>query len=191
MRAMHADGTLQINALNLGGERVSKLKARMIWDGDEVRLSAVQAQSGEAAFKGVAGINLAQRQPRYHIAGKVTDLAWRSGAMDADGTLLTSGTGLDLMRNMSAKGSFRARAIDLAPLDTYDKIDGCFEWSWDARLPQLKLTQLVMTSDGDTYLGSAETLDNGQLMLRVSDGTKQILASGALLRGDPLKPVTQ
>jgi len=49
----------------------------------------------------------------------------------------------------------------------------------------------VMTSDGDTYLGSAETLDNGQLMLRVSDGTKQILASGALLRGDPLKPVTQ
>jgi hypothetical protein len=191
MRAMHADGALQIGTLNLGPASVAKLKARLIWDGDEVRLSGVQGQTGDAVFSVAAVVNLAQRQPRYQIAGKVNGLPWRSGAMDAEGTLSTSGTGLDLLTNMSAKGSFRARQIDLAPLDTYDKIDGCFEWSWDQRSPKLKLTQLVMTAGSDIYLGSAETLDNGQLVLRVSDGTKQILASGALLRGDPLKPVTQ
>jgi hypothetical protein len=191
MRAMHADGAVQINALDLGGAAVSKFRARLIWDGDEVRLSGVRAENGDATFNGAVLINLAQRQPRYQIAGKLKDLAWRSGAMDADGTLSTSGMGLDLLKNMSAKGSFRARDIDLAPLDTYDKIDGCFEWSWDARTPQLKLTQLVMTAGGDTFLGTADTLDNGQLMLRVSDGTRQILASGALLRGDSLKPVPQ
>jgi hypothetical protein len=49
----------------------------------------------------------------------------------------------------------------------------------------------VMAAAGDTFLGTADTLDNGQLMLRVSDGTRQILASGALLRGDPLKPIPQ
>jgi len=76
-------------------------------------------------------------------------------------------------------------------VDTYDKIDGCFDWQWDLRNPKLKLTQLVMTSGGDTFLGAADMLDNGQLVLRVSDGTKQIQASGALLRGDSLKLLTQ
>jgi hypothetical protein len=48
-----------------------------------------------------------------------------------------------------------------------------------------------MTTGGDTYLGAADMLDNGQLVLRVSDGTRQVQASGALLRGDPLKLLTQ
>jgi hypothetical protein len=90
---------------------------------------------------------------------------------------------------MTAVGSFRGRDIDLTPLDTYETVDGCFEWSWDARNPKLKLTELTMTSGGATWMGSAEMQDGGQLVLRVSDGTKQIQASGALLRGDPLKPI--
>ena len=51
---------------------------------------------------------------------------------------------------------------------------GTFEWAWDARNPKLRLPQLVMKTGGDTYLGSAEMEDNGQLILKVSDGTKQI-----------------
>ena len=65
-----------------------------------------------------------------------------------------------------------------------------FEWAWDARNPKLRLTQLVMKTGADTYLGSAEMEDNGQLVLKVSDGTRHIQAAGAILRGDLLKPVT-
>ena len=48
--------------------------------------------------------------------------------------------------------------------------------------PKLKLTQLVMRTGADTYSGAAEMEDNGQLVLKVSDGTHRIL------RGDALKP---
>ena len=48
--------------------------------------------------------------------------------------------------------------------------------------------QLVMKSGADTYLGSAEMEDNGQLVIKVSDGTRRIQAAGAILRGDALRP---
>jgi hypothetical protein len=189
MRAMRADGTMQVAALDVAGAAFTNLKTRVVWDGDEVRLSGLQGRVRDAAFAGVAAVNLAQKEPRYEVAGRVAGLPWRDGSMDAEGTLHTSGTGADLLANMTAAGSFRGRDIDLTPLDTYDAVDGCFEWSWDARNPKLKLTQLVMTAGGATWLGSAEMQDGGQLVLRVSDGTKQIQASGALLRGDAMKPV--
>jgi len=191
LRAMRADGTLQFGSLELATSSLTKVKGRVIWDGDGIRLSGVQAQSGDAAFTGAAGVDISQRQPAYTVSGALKGLPWRSGAVDAEGTMTTSGTGSDLLTNMSAKGSFRAREIDLEPVDTYDNIDGCFDWQWDSKNPKLKLTQLVMTSGGDTYLGAADMLDNGQLVLRVSDGTKQIQASGALLRGDSLKLLAQ
>ena len=90
---------------------------------------------------------------------------------------------------MRAKGSFEGKEIDLAPVDAYDSVAGSFEWTWDARNPRLRLSQLIMKTGDATYLGSAETQDNGQLVLKISDGTRNIQAAGALLRGDALKPV--
>ena len=194
LRNMHADGTIQTGALEIGGSQFSKLRARVIWDGTNVELAALQAGLGSAAFKGTAfkgitSIHLAQRQPIYEIEGRLTGLPWRSGTIDAEGLLTTSGTGTDLFTHMRAKGSFEGQEIDLAPVDTYDSVAGSFEWTWDVRNPRLRLSQLVMKTGDATYLGSAETQDNGQLVLKISDGTRNIQAAGALLRGDALKPV--
>jgi AsmA protein len=173
LRAMHADGAVQIGSLKLGPTTVTKLRTRVLWDAMQVRLSNLQGQANDAAFSGLATVALASRQPVYQFSGKLTGLPWRSGAMDAEGTVTTSGTGSDLLTGLAAKGSFRARDVNLPPLDTWDRIDGCFEWS----PAKLKLTQLVMTNGSDTYLGAAETQDDGQLAVRVSDGNKQIQAS--------------
>jgi AsmA protein len=170
LRALHADGTVQISSIDLGPATLSKFRARLLWDAGQVRLSAIQTKVGNAAFTGLATIGLTQRQPFYQASGKLVGLPWRSGFMDADGTLTSSGVGADLVKSLSAKGSFRARDISLPPLDTWDRIDGCFDWS----LSKLRLTQLVMTNGDNTWLGAAETQDDGQLALRVSDGSRQI-----------------
>jgi hypothetical protein len=154
-----------------------------------VRFTGLQAQLQKAAFNGLASVNISGRQPQYEIAGKLAGMPWRAGTLDAEGALTTSGTALDLLSNMTAKGSFRGKDIELNPPDAWDRVEGCFEWAWDRRNPKLRLNQLVVTTDGDTYLGSAEMQDNGVLVLHLSDGTKQIQASGALWRGDALKPL--
>ncbi len=189
LRNMRADGIIQTSALEIGGSRFSRLRARVIWDGTNVELAALQAGLGSTAFKGITTIHLAERQPIYEIEGRLTGLPWRSGTIDAEGLLTTSGTGADLFTHMRAKGSFEGREIDLAPVDAYDSVAGSFEWAWDVRNPRLRLSQLVMKTGDATYLGSAETQDNGQLVLKISDGTRNIQAAGALLRGDALKPV--
>ncbi len=173
LRAMHADGTIQIANLSVGATLITRLRTRVLWDALQVRLAALQGQANDATFNAVATIGLAARQPVYQLSGKLTGLPWHSGAMDAEGTVTTSGTGADLLRGLAAKGSFKAREVSLPPIETWERIEGCFEWS----PAKMKLTQLVMTNGADTYLGAAETQDDGQLALRVSDGAKQIQAS--------------
>lgn len=189
LRNMRADGTIQTAALDIGGGRFTKVRTRVLWDGTNVQLATLQARLGDAAFAGNATIHIAQRQPAYEVDGKVTGVPWRSGTIDAEGMLTTSGTGTDLFTHMRAQGSFEGKEIDLAPVDDYDSIAGSFEWVWDARNPRLRLSQLIMKTGDATYLGSAETQDNGQLVLKISDGTRNVQAAGALLRGDALKPV--
>ena len=183
MRNMRADGTIQAGALDLGGGQFTKVRARVIWEGTNVELTGIQSQFGEAAFTGGVTIHLAGRQPAYEVEGKLTGMPWRSGTINAEGMLATSGTGTDLLANMRAHGSFEGKEIDLAALDAYDSVTGSFEWAWDARNPKLQLNQLVMKSGADTYLGTAEMEDNGQLVIKVSDGIRRIQAAGAILRG--------
>jgi hypothetical protein len=187
---MHADGTIQTGTLDLAGARFTELRARVIWEGTKVEFTGLRSMFGDASFSGGATIHLAGRQPGYEVQGKLTGLPWRNGTINAEGTLAASGTGAGLLTNLRANGSFDGKEIDLAALDAYDSVEGLFDWTWDARNPKLKLTQLVMKTGADTYSGTAEMEDNGQLVIKVSDGTRRIQAAGAILRGDALKPVT-
>jgi hypothetical protein len=193
LRSMHSDGFVQIGALDLGGSIVTRLRARVLWDGSEVRFIGLQGNLEDIPLIGTATVNLAQRQPRYDIAGTASGLPWRSGKLEADWTMTTSGTGMDLLSNLKAEGKFRGRNLDLTAegSSVWDKVEGSFEWAWNARNPRLKLGQLVMTTAGETFQGSAETQSDGQILLRYTDGTKQIQASGPLLRGEALKAAGQ
>jgi hypothetical protein len=174
LRNMRADGTIQTGRLDLGGGRFTKLRTRVIWEGTDVQFAGLETNFGEAAFKGAVTIHLAGRQPDYEIQGRLNGLAWRGGTISADGMLSTSGLGAALLSNMRAQGSFDGRDLELAGPEAYDSVTGTFEWTWDARNPKLRLPQLIMKSGADTYLGSAEMGDNGQLVLKVSDGTRHI-----------------
>jgi hypothetical protein len=199
MRFMHADGVLQIGALNIAGTVFTKLKTRVVWDGDEIRLNAVQGSlpagvstaAPDPVFTGSGTVNLASRKPRYQLAGTVSNYLWRSGKLDGEGTLSTAGTGLELLTNLKAEGKFRGRGLNVTADEVWDRIEGTFEWVWNARTPRLKLDRLVIATAGDTFQGAAETRNDGQVVFRVTDGTRQIQASGALLKGEALKMAPQ
>jgi hypothetical protein len=173
MRAMHADGSVQIGLLDIVSAKVARLKMRVLWDGDQIRLTGVQGSANDGALSGSAIISLVERQPHYRLEGKLSGLPWRSGALDAEGAITTSGTGGELLSGLTAKGSFRARDVSLPPLDPCDLVEGMFDWS----SAKLRLTQLTMTQGGNTYQGSAETQEDGQLAVKASDGAKQIQAA--------------
>lgn len=173
LRNMRADGTIEASQLDLGGGRFSNLRARVIWNGMNVRLTGLEGHFGDGAFEGVAAIHLAGRQPAYEVQGKLSGLAWRGGTVGADGTVSTSGTGTALLTNMRAQGSFDGRNIEsndivLAGPSVYDSVTGTFEWNF----PRLRLPQLVMKSGADIFQGSGEMGEGGQLLVKVNDGAK-------------------
>ena len=187
LRNMRADGTVQIASFDLAGNEFRNVRSRVVWDGMQVRLAGLQTRFGAGAFTGDATVQLDRRQPSYELAGKLTGMPWRSGTIDAEGTVASSGTGSDLLDHLRAKGSFEGEGIDLTPLDGYDAVAGAFDWGWSGRGPRLHLTQLVMKSGVDTLQGTADTLDNGEVVLKLTDGTKHIQAAGAILQGEGLK----
>jgi len=189
LRHMRADGIIEADALELGGEDFTKFRTRVLWDGMQVRLTGTQTRFGDARFAGGATIRLDRRQPAYEVAGKATGMPWHSGTIDAEGTLATSGTGTGLLDHLRGKGSFEGSEIDLSPVDSYDTVAGTFDWAWDARNPKLHLAQLVLKNGNETYQGTADTQDDGQVVLKLTDGSRHIQAAGAILRGDALKPV--
>ena len=195
LRDMKADGTLAIGTLRLLNMPLTKLRSRVVWDGGTVKLSALQATYDKAAFVGVGSIDLGQRKPAYQLAGAVKGWAWKGGGIagvtggviGGDGELSTSGLGKELVSNLKISGSFRGRGLDLSPLETYTTADGCFEWIWDAKNPKLKLSQLALKAGEAFYTGSAEMRDDGQLLFKLTDGTKQIQNSGSFWRSELLR----
>lgn len=174
---MRADGVLQIGSLILAGNEFTKVKARVLWDATELKLQELQCAMGPAALAGSLALHLDRRQPTYDVEGKLTGLPWHSGHIDTEGSLVTSGTGSALLDHLRAKGTFEGKGIDLTPLDTYESVAGAFEWVSDARNPRLRLTQLTMKNGTDTYQGTGESQDNGQVLVKITDGPRHFQAA--------------
>ncbi len=189
LRDMHASGTIQAGTLELGGTTWSRVKANIVWNAMDVRLTGLEGQAGPATMKGEAAIDLARREPAYELTGTLAGFAWREGTLAAEGTLSASGAGRDLPNSLKARGEFRGRTIDLGSVGRFRTVGGHFEWAWNGHSPKLSLTELKLQSEGATMTGGAETRDNGEVVLQATDGTRQIVASGALMRGEPLKIV--
>jgi hypothetical protein len=189
LRNMHAEGSIEASLLALPGAQIANLRTTVIWDGTDVTLRSLTARVSDAAFDGDAAIHLAGRQPRYEVNGNLAGLSWQSGVLAATGQLKTSGTGADLLSNLRAEGTFSGRKVEIATLNPWETVEGRFDFAFANSAPKLRLSALTIQSAGTKWIGSAETQDSGQMVFKVADGSRHMEASGALLRGEALKPL--
>lgn len=187
LRDLRADGSLQVASFEIAGNELTRFRTRVLWNGMAVRFVTVDAALGTAVISGTGTVNLDRRQPAYAFQGHLGSWAWKTGRVDADFAVTTYGTGAGLLARLKATGSFSGSGIDLAPVGRFDSVAGEFDGSFDGTDPTVSLSQLVLKNDGETWQGSAETSGNGQVLLKLSDGTRRIQAAGAIFRGDPFK----
>ena len=186
---MHAQGSVQAGSLTLAGTRITNLRTELIWDGSDVSLTGLTGRMGAAEFAGWSVIHLAGRQPRYEVDGSLSGFAWQGGTLTAAGALTTSGMGNGLLANLRVEGAFSGRKLEVAPLNMWDSVEGRFDFAIANATPRLRLSGLTIQSAGTKWTGGAETQDSGQMVVKVADGARHMEASGALLRGEALKPV--
>jgi len=182
LRQRNVDGTVEIDELTLGGQSLENVRARMLWDVGRVEFDDLQAALDDAAIAGKLEVNLRGSRPTYRLTAKVKGLNWQAGKLDADGAIESFGTGLQLLTNLTGEGTFTGGALDVGAFGTGREVSGAYAMSWSATGPRLRLNNLSVRTDDETYTGRGATQDDGRLMVLLTDGEREMRMSGTLAR---------
>jgi hypothetical protein len=107
---------------------------------------------------------------------------WQAGKLDADGTLETSGTGRQLLANLTSEGNFTGAGLDFGTPDPWRGVSGSYNLAWLQNVPRLRLTGLNLRTEDDTYTGRGATQDDGRLVILLTSGTREMRVSGTLAK---------
>jgi hypothetical protein len=173
------DGNIQVDDLLLAGAHLENLRARLLWDVTRVEFDGLQAKLDRAAIAASLSVNLRGARPVYKLTGSVKGLNWQSGKLDGQGTLETSGAGLQLLTNLKSEGVFTAGGLDFGGLSGRS-LSGSYSMAWAAMAPRLRLTGLNLRTEDDSYTGRGATQDDGRLLLVLTNGAKELRVSGPL-----------
>src|SRR5579871_965297 len=177
-RRLNIDGSLQIDDLQLADSHLQNLRARLIWDAARVDLTALQADLEAAKIAGALAVNLRGRTPVYTFTGKLSGLNWQSGKLDADGTLETSGSGLQLLGNLKSEGTFIGTALDFGTLAPWRSASGAYALSWTQAAPRLRLTDLRLHTEDEVFTGRGATQEDGRLVIVLTNGAREMRMTG-------------
>jgi len=176
------DGTVQIGDLLLAGCHLENVRAHLLWDVARVEFEGIQARLDRAAITGQLAVNLRSARPSYKLTAKVKGLDWQAGKLDAEGTLETSGSGKQLLANLTSEGSFTGVALDFGTAEAWRSISGSYNLAWPQTAPRLRLTGLNLRTEGETYTGRGATEDDGRLVIVLTSGSKEMRVSGTLAK---------
>jgi hypothetical protein len=174
LKARRADGTVTIGTLTFGDTQVHVDTARLLWDAAEVRLIGMNARVDQAALAGDLAIDLSGRAPHYRFEGKLSDVNYKEGKLDFEGSLDADGAGADILASAHAEGRVHGRAIVFAPDAEFRTAAACFEVSEQTGGERWKLSSVELTQGADTYTGSGGTQSDGRLVLDLLSRGRQV-----------------
>jgi hypothetical protein len=174
LRERKLEGSIQIGDLQLADTHLQNVRARLLWDVTSVDLVALQAKLDRASIAGALSISLAGPRPAYRLTGSVKALNWQSGKLDAEGTLRTSGTGEEILANLKSEGTFSGSGMDFGALA------GSYVMAWAQGAPRLRLTELSLRAEDETYTGRGATQDDGRLLILLNNGSKEMRMTGTV-----------
>lgn len=182
MKELALEGTLQIGDLTMAGYHVVDVRTHMVWVGDSILLDGLSAGLDTAALTGRLAVNLRNARPQYRLTAKVKGVNYLSGKLDADGTVDSFGTGLQLLTHMTSDGTFTGAAWDLGTPEACRSVFGRYHLTWDGAGPRLHLTELNLKDTDDTYTGNGATAENGHVIVLLTNGAREMRVSGPLAK---------
>ena len=176
------EGTLRIDDLALAGAHFENVQTHMLWDVTRVVFADIQAKLDRAVLTGKLSVSLRGARPSYDLAAKVSGVAWQAGKVELEGSLATSGTGSQLLVNLTSEGTFSGAGVDFGADPPFRTVTGAYSLEWWQSAPRLRLTDLNLRAEGETYTGRGATQDDGRLTILLSNGAKEIRLTGALAK---------
>jgi hypothetical protein len=188
LRARRAEGSVAAQSLTAGRWTAHNLKARLLWDGAQVRLADLAGWLDPARLSGGLSIDLSAPEPRYHFDGELAGAPYSGGRLDLMGTLDAEGPAARWAESARAFGSLRGRAVAFAPEAEFREVTACFQAQASPLGPRWQLFDIEATQDGVTLTGSGATQADGRLLLELSQGERQVRYTGSTVAAAPANP---
>jgi AsmA protein len=174
LASRNLDGDVQVGSFSVNGARLGALASRFTWQGPNVQFVSVNIKQGDFSATGQGAINLASYLPRWRFKTSVTGFPWQGGLLRADGDWQTSGTGLDILRNLRAVGTFSGEDVNITPDNSFDTVSGAFTFSFPDQAPSLHLSNIQASQADDDWSGEAATQNDGKLAFDLVHGDRQM-----------------
>jgi hypothetical protein len=151
-----------------------------VWDGPKAEFDGVRARLAGGQAEGTLLVTLRGNRPAYRLEGKAQAIEWKSGQVDAEGLLESSGTGTELLARLHSAGTFAARGLEMEALPDLQSVSGTYDVSWAQSVPRLSFPELQLVSGSETYTGQGDTQPDGRLLIQLSGAGKDLHMSGTL-----------
>jgi hypothetical protein len=182
LRQRNVEGTVQVDELLLAGQSLENLRAHLLWDVGRVQLDGLQATVEDAPLTGKLDVNLRGSRPTYKLTAKMKAIPWQSGKLDAEGSIETFGTGVQLLGNMTGDGAFTGAAMDFGTFGVARTVSGTYALGWNQTGLRLRLTNLSVRTEDETFTGRAATLEDGRVNASLTSGAREMKLSGTLAK---------
>ena len=173
------EGTIQIGDLAVGEAHLEGVRAHMVWDLARIDIDSITARLEEAQLSATMTVSVRAERPVYRLAGSFKGLEWQSGTIDAEGTAETSGTGEQLLANLTSQGTFTGSALDFGSASPWRAVSGAYALAMG---PRLRFTVLNLKTGDELYTGRGSTQDDGRLVIQLNSGLKEMRMTGTLAK---------
>jgi hypothetical protein len=176
----HLDATVQIGSLQLGGAEAREFQTHLLWDAAKAEFADIRANLDGGRVTGVLAVSLRGVRPTYRLQARTKGVAWKSGKVDAETVLESSGTGVELLAGLHSSGTFVARGLEMDALPDLGSVSGSYDVAWVRMAPLVRFTDLQLVSGDDTYTGQGTMQPDGRLGFLLTSGSKEMHMSGTL-----------
>ncbi len=184
------DGDLAVDHLLAKGQSLGSLKAHFLWQAATVSLTGIDLRLAHGRVVAEGGINLASNVPQWQFSARASDYPWSGGSLDAEGEFSSTGAGSEILRNLIAGGSFTGRNLALSDSDNFERASGLFRFSFADGWPDLRLSNIQASEDGDQWSGEGGTQSDGKLLVDLTHGDRQIHLVSSLAGAMDADPVS-
>ena len=176
----HVDATVQIGVLRLGDLQARGIQAHLLWDATKAEFDNIRAHIEGGRVDGTLSVNLRGSLPAYRLEANCKGIQWKSGTVDAETVLESSGTGAELPAHLHSAGTFAASGLELDALPDLESVSGFYDLVLAQAGPILRFSDLQLVLGSDTYTGRGATQPDGQLLILLTSGAKEMHMSGTL-----------
>ena len=176
----HVDATVQIGSLHLADAEARDIQAHLLWDATKADFEDIRARFDGGRVTGALTVNLRGSRPSYRLEAHSTGVVWKSGKVDADTVLESSGTGAELLARLHSTGAFEVRGLEMEDLPDLESVSGAYDLVWSQAGPLIRFPDLQLVTGDETYTGQGATQPDGRLAIQLSSGSKEMHMSGTL-----------